>query len=157
MKIELWCIGNTNELYLREGIENYKKRILRYVPFELKIIPDIKATGKLEPFKLLIQESQQILKLITNDDFLILLDERGKEFTSIGFSEKLNHLLQVSSKRIIFLVGGAWGIHETLKKRADLEISLSKMTFSHQMIRLFFIEQLYRAFSILNNEPYHNE
>ncbi len=157
MKIELWCIGKTNELYLREGIENYKKRILRYVPFELKIIPDIKATGKLEPFKLLIQESQQILKLITNDDFLILLDERGKEFTSIGFSEKLNHLLQVSSKRIIFLVGGAWGIHETLKKRADLEISLSKMTFSHQMIRLFFIEQLYRAFSILNNEPYHNE
>ena len=137
MKIELWCIGKTNELYLREGIENYKKRILRYVPFELKIIPDIKATGKLEPFK--------------------LLDERGKEFTSIGFSEKLNHLLQVSSKRIIFLVGGAWGIHETLKKRADLEISLSKMTFSHQMIRLFFIEQLYRAFSILNNEPYHNE
>ena len=103
------------------------------------------------------QEAQQVLKSVNNDDYLILLDEKGKEFTSVGFSTKINQLIQLSNKRIIFLVGGAWGIHETLKTRADMMLSLSKMTFSHQMIRLFFIEQLYRAFSILNNEPYHNE
>lgn len=157
MKIEFWCIGKTNEPYLTEGIEKYLKRMGKYIPFEFKIIPDVKISGKVETTKLMQQEAQQVLKSVNNDDYLILLDEKGKEFTSVGFSNKINQLIQLSNKRIIFLVGGAWGIHETLKTRADMMLSLSKMTFSHQMIRLFFIEQLYRAFSILNNEPYHNE
>lgn len=157
MKIELWCIGKTNEEYLKVGIQKYLKRIQKYIPFDLRIISDVKTSGKIESQKIMLSEAEQVLKMITQDDYLILLDERGTELSSMAFSKKLNHLLQISNKRIIFLVGGAWGIHPVLKSRANFEISLSKMTFSHQMIRLFFLEQLYRAFSILKNEPYHNE
>lgn len=157
MKIELWCIGKTSEPYLSEGIDIYKKRISRYLPFEIKIIPDVKTTAKNDPVSIMLQEANIITKALTKDDFLILLDEHGAEFSSVKFSEKLNKLLQLPYKRIVFLVGGAWGIHESLKEKSGMMVSLSKMTFSHQMIRLFFTEQLYRAFSILNNEPYHNE
>ncbi len=157
MKLELWCIGKTAETYLDEGIGIYRKRINKYVPFEMRIIPDVKVNGKPDAAHLMLQEATLVQKLLSKDDYLITLDERGKTFSSVMFSEQLNRLVQLPYKRIIFLVGGAWGIHDTLKQKAGMMLSLSQMTFSHQMIRLFFTEQLYRAFSILNNEPYHNE
>lgn len=157
MKLELWCIGKTSEQYLSEGIDIYRKRISRYLPFEVRIIPDVKISGKPDPGNVMQQEAAAVLKLLTKDDYLILLDERGNAYSSVQFSEKLNGLLQLPYKRLIFLVGGAWGIHQSLREKSGMMLSLSKMTFSHQMIRLFFTEQLYRAFSILNNEPYHNE
>lgn len=157
MKIEFWCIGKTNETYLSEGIEIYTKRISRYIPYELKIIPDSKLSPKALPEEVKKAEYQSVIKLLQDGDYLILLDERGQHFTSVQLSEQLNKWLQLSNKRIIFLVGGAWGFDERLKSRANQLLALSKLTFSHQMIRLFFAEQLYRVFSILHNEPYHNE
>lgn len=157
MKLELWCIGKTNAAYLTEGISIFEKRIRNYVPFEIKIIPDVKSTVKTEKQKILQLESQQILKILNTDDYLVILDEKGDTLSSVQLSEKINWMLQVQSKRIVFLVGGAFGIHQDIKQRSNYSLSLSKMTFSHQMVRLFFTEQLYRAFSILKNEPYHNE
>ena len=157
MKIEFWCIGKTNEAYLQEGIDIYNKRIGRYISYEMRIIPDVKASIKSSPLEIKKAEAQSILKLLTDNDFLILLDERGKVFSSIELSEQLNKWLQLSNKRLIFLVGGAWGFDDSIKKLSQAQLSLSKLTFSHQMIRLFFTEQLYRVFSILHHEPYHNE
>jgi 23S rRNA (pseudouridine1915-N3)-methyltransferase len=157
MKIEFWCIGKTNEDYLNAGIAVFQKRIQKYNSFDIKIISDVKVTLKTDVNRIVSAECDNVMKNLNLDDFLVILDERGEMLTSIDFSEKLNKFLQLSVKRIIFLVGGAWGIHSKLKERANYTLSLSKMTFSHQMIRLFFIEQLYRSFSILNHEPYHNE
>jgi len=157
MKIEFWCIGKTNEHYLQEGIDIYNKRINRYIPYEMRIIPDVKISPKASPIEIKKAESQVIVKLLSENDYLILLDERGTRFSSVQLSEQLNKWLQLSSKRLVFLVGGAWGFDDSIKLLAKSQLSLSNLTFSHQMIRLFFTEQLYRVFSILHHEPYHNE
>lgn len=156
MKTELWAIGKTSERYLEEGIELYSKRLSHYLRFALEIIPDVKKAGKQGPEQLKAREGEAVLQRLRPGDFLVLLDAAGLQYTSEAFAEFIGHKQQLSYKRLIFLVGGAYGFPPELYGRADSRLSLSLMTFSHQMVRLFFLEQLYRAMTILNNEPYHN-
>ena len=157
MKVEFWVIGKTSFKYLIEGTDIYEKRIKRYLPFEYKVLIDVKNAGKLKPEMLVAKEGQNVLGKLKPDDLLILLDERGKAYSSTEMATFVENTLHQSQKRLIFLVGGAYGFSDEVYKRANHKLALSKMTFSHQMIRLFFLEQLYRAMTILRNEPYHNE
>jgi 23S rRNA (pseudouridine1915-N3)-methyltransferase len=157
MKITLLMVGKTSEAYLTEGINQYVKRIQRYVKFELKIIKDIKASKYLPVKNRKSQEGQAILNLLGKDDYLVLLDERGKEISSVKFAKYIDNKMITNTSSLVFLIGGAYGFSEAVYNRAKERISLSKMTYSHQLIRLIFAEQLYRAFSIINGEPYHNE
>ena len=154
MKIEFWYIGKTNEKYLVQGMAIFEKRLKHYCKFSSICIKDVKPGQNANETK--AREAELILSKISTSDYLILLDEIGEMYTSEKFAAQLNKLQMNASKRIIFLVAGAFGADERLKNRADKLLSLSKMTFSHQMIRLFFVEQLYRAFTILRNEKYHN-
>jgi len=156
MKVEFWVVGKTNFSYLNEGIEIYEKRLRKYLPFKMVVIPDIKNTKNLSHEVLKEKEGQVILSKIEKGDLLILLDENGKTFTSEKFSAWLNQKLQHSAKKLIFLVGGAYGFSDAVYQRSQQKVALSSMTFSHQMVRLFFIEQFYRALTILKNEPYHH-
>ncbi|MCB0618608.1 MAG: 23S rRNA (pseudouridine(1915)-N(3))-methyltransferase RlmH [Saprospiraceae bacterium] len=157
MKVELWQIGKTAFPYLREGMDVYEKRIRRYLPFEVVTLPDIRHAAKLSVEELQRQEGERILGKIQPQDYLILLDERGKTGNSREFAEFLQKGLLGSHRRIVFQIGGAYGFSEEVYRRADRKIALSAMTFSHQLVRLIFLEQLYRAFSILHNEPYHHD
>lgn len=156
MKIEAWFIGKTSPAYLQIGLDDYAGRIKKYVPFETVIIADIKDAGSYAARDRLLKEGEKVLQKLIPQDYLILLDEGGKEFSSVQFSQFIEKELNKSYKKLIFLVGGSFGFSTELQQRANLKISLSKMTFSHQMVRLFFLEQIYRGFTILNNEPYHN-
>jgi 23S rRNA (pseudouridine1915-N3)-methyltransferase len=156
MKIELWVIGKTAFKYLDEGIAIYEKRLKHYVHFDLVVLPDIK-NPPLSTEALKIKEGELILNKLQKDDLLILLDENGKHLTSIDFSKFIENQQMNATKRLIFQIGGAYGFSDAVYARANQKMSLSKMTFSHQMIRLFFVEQLYRAFTILKGEKYHNE
>ena len=156
MKIEAWFIGKTSPAYLQIGLDDFTGRIKKYVPFEMVIIPDIKDAGSYAAKDRLLKEGEKVLQKLIPQDYLILLDEGGKEFSSVQFSQFIEKELNKSYKKLIFLVGGSFGFSTELQQRANLKISLSKMTFSHQMVRLFFLEQIYRGFTILNNEPYHN-
>tara|TARA_B100000768_G_scaffold46738_1_gene45571 strand:+ start:668 stop:1141 length:474 start_codon:yes stop_codon:yes gene_type:complete len=156
MKIRLIVIGKTNASYLKTGESDYEDRLKHYCKFEELLIPQVKNGGKLTHNDLKIKEGKLILKSITPNDQVILLDEKGKSFSSIDFSNLLNQKLLDSTKRLVFVVGGAFGLSEEVYKRADSKLSLSKMTFSHQMLRLIFKEQLYRAFTILKGEKYHH-
>ena len=157
MKVELWMIGKTAFAYLDEGMAIYEKRLKRYLPLNVEVIADVKNAKSLSPVELKKKEGALILKKLKDDDLLILLDENGKSFGSVQFANYLEQQLQSSKKRLVFQIGGAFGFSEEIYKRANAKISLSKMTFSHQMIRLFFIEQLYRGMTILKGEPYHNK
>lgn len=156
MKVITWCIGKTADDYLRDGIERYAKRLPHYLPFELEVLPDVKNAGKLSPLQLKAKEAELVLARLKPHDGLVLLDERGRQYSSEELAEWLDGQLQMPYKRLIFLVGGAFGFDESVYARANAKLSLSRMTFSHQMIRLFWLEQLYRAMTILKNEPYHN-
>ena len=127
-----------------------------YLPFQLEVLPDLKQSKNLKAEQFQEKEGALVLKKLQSDDFLILLDERGKSFTSVKFAQYLDQLLMGSGKRLIFLVGGAYGFSPEIYRRANAQLCLSAMTFSHQMVRLFFLEQLYRAMTILRGEPYHN-
>ena len=157
MKIRLIVVGKTNANYLKTGESDYEERLKHYCKFEELIIPPIKNGGKLSNKDLKIKEGKLILKNIDPMDQLVLLDEKGKSFSSADFSNFLNQKLLSSTNRLVFVIGGAFGFSEEVYKRADSKISLSKMTFSHQMIRLIFKEQLYRAFTILKGQKYHHE
>ena len=156
MKVELWVIGKTNEDFLKEGIALYVKRLSHYLPFQMVVIPDVKTSKGTKPAQLKSKEGAAILQKLKSEDLLILLDEKGKTFGSVAFAHYLEQLLMRPGRRLIFLVGGAYGFSAELYQRAQGKLSLSEMTFSHQMVRLFFLEQLYRAMTILRNEPYHN-
>ncbi len=150
-------VGKTAFDYLEKGISEYEKRIKRYVDFEIKILKDLKP-GKNMPVKIIKQrEGEQILKQLKNNDFLILLDEKGKRLTSRKFSEFIENKIASGVKHLIFLTGGAYGFSDAVYERANGKLSLSDMTFSHQIVRLLFLEQLYRAFTIIKGEPYHND
>ena len=153
MKIALIVIGKTDAGYFVEAINEYKNRLVHYIPFEMEVIPDIKNVKNLSESQQKEREGDLILKALQPGDYLVLLDEKGKEFTSVQFSTYIER----KTKRLVFVVGGPYGFSDAVYKAAAEKISLSKMTFSHQMIRLIFIEQLYRAMTILNNEPYHHE
>ena len=157
MKIVLLAIGKTKEQYLIEGISQYQKRLNHYTQFELLEIPNIKNANNLSDSELLRKEGELILQQLQLSDHLVLLDDKGKDFTSSKFAEKLQAWMLSSKKRLVFVVGGAYGFSEQVYQRGNEKLSLSKMTFSHQMVRLFFVEQMYRGYTILNNEPYHHE
>lgn len=157
MKIELVVIGKTSSKYLQEGIETYLKRIKHYIPFEIRYIPDIRATKTLTFEKQKELEGELFMDLLQPGDFLVLLDERGKEYTSREYATYIDKKMSIVPKRMLFLIGGPYGFSEKVYARADDKISFSKMTFPHEMIRLFFVEQLYRAMSILKGEPYHHD
>lgn len=156
MRVEFWAIGKTSFPYLKEGVDIYEKRLKHYLSYSSSILPDVKNAKNLSPDQLKVKEGQIVLKNIADGDFLVILDEKGKSYTSEQFSVFLEKKMQMSYKRIIFLVGGAFGFSSEVYQRADTKLSLSAMTFSHQMIRLFFTEQLYRACTIMKGEPYHN-
>ena len=154
MKLAIWVIGKTNFPYLVEGIGLYMSRLKHYAKTEYEELKDVKpAKDEKDTSRM---EADMILQRLKNDDILILLDEKGETFDSIGFSRFIEKLQIESTKRVIFLIGGAFGHHSTLRIRANYSISLSKMTFSHQMVRIILLEQLYRAFTIIKNEKYHN-
>jgi 23S rRNA (pseudouridine1915-N3)-methyltransferase len=157
MKLELWVQGQTAFDYIKTGMEIYEKRLKHFIPFESVVIVDIKNAKSMTEEQLKQKEGEQILKKIDPNDYLILLDERGKQFSSLQFSELLEGYLQSNYKKIIFLIGGAYGFSEDVYKRANAQWSLSKLTFSHQMVRLFVVEQIYRGMSILRGLPYHHE
>lgn len=156
MTIKLLCIGKTDNRELKQLIEVYNKRLQFYNKFEIEIIPDLKKTKNLDENKQKEKEGSLISAKLQNSDFVVLLDENGKEFSSEKFSAYLQKRLNSGLKQLIFIIGGPYGFSEAIYKRADAKIALSQMTFSHQMVRLFFTEQLYRAFTILKNEPYHH-
>ncbi|HMQ45950.1 MAG TPA: 23S rRNA (pseudouridine(1915)-N(3))-methyltransferase RlmH [Saprospiraceae bacterium] len=156
MKIELWAIGKTNEAYLETGIDIYLKRLKHYLKLEWRTFPDLKNAASFSADQIKQKEGQLALDQIKSGDFLILLDEKGKSLSSVGFATFLEQQLQMSHKRILFMIGGAYGFSAEVYERANYKLSLSEMTFSHQMVRLFLVEQLYRAMTLLNNEPYHN-
>lgn len=155
MKVTLFLTGRTRERYLREGIDEYIKRIVRYAPFKTEIIPDVKVSGKMTPDQVKKLEAERILPRIKSIDYVVLLDEKGKMFGSEDFADYLAGLERLTS-HTVFVIGGAFGFSESFYQRANALVSLSKMTFSHQMARLIFVEQLYRAYSILKGDPYHH-
>lgn len=157
MEITLLVIGKTNSKYLIEGIEEYCKRLKHYIPFSIQYLPDIKNTKKLSEQQQKYAEGTQFLASLNNADFVILLDERGKEMTSVQYAEFLQKKMLSGLRRLVFIVGGPYGFSDAVYSRANDKLSFSKMTFSHEMIRLFFVEQLYRGMTILRGEPYHHE
>lgn len=157
MTIKLLAIGKTDSKELQKLISMYEQRLGHYVKFELEIIPDLKKTKNLSAEQQKIKEGELIFKSLANTDILVLLDENGKQYSSLEFSSYLQKKMNSGLKQLVFLIGGPYGFSEEIYKKASGKISLSKMTFSHQMVRLFFVEQLYRAFTILRNEPYHHQ
>lgn len=157
MKIVLLVVGKTTESYFIQGIDEYSKRLAHYVPFELTVIPELRNTKSLSTDQQKEREADLILKALQPGDYVVLLDEHGREFTSLQFASYLEKKMANIAKRLIFVVGGPYGFSNRVYQAAQEKISLSKMTYSHQMIRLIFTEQLYRAMTILNNEPYHHE
>lgn len=156
MKITLLTIGKTENNYLAEGIKIFKDRLSHYVKFEMLEIEPPKQLKKLSPEALKEAEGKMIIKAIQQADQVILLDEKGKSFTSEQFADWLQKLMNAGTRHLMFIVGGAFGFSDEVYVAANSKVALSAMTFSHQMVRLFFTEQLYRAFTILRNEPYHN-
>ena len=157
MNIKLIAIGKTDSVALQQLISTYEKRLVRYINFELQLLPDIKNSKSLTEELQKIKEGELILSNVESSHYLILLDERGKEYTSVAFADELQKKMNTSIKQLTFVIGGPYGFSQEVYNRANGKLSLSKLTFSHQMIRLFFIEQLYRAFTILRNEPDHHQ
>ena len=155
--MKLIVIGKTKSKFLLDGEGEYQKRLKHYCKFSELIIPDVKNSGKLSKKELKVKEGNLILECIKNGDYVILLDDKGLKLSSIDFSKFLNKKMVSSTNELVFVVGGAFGFSESVYQRANIKLSLSKMTFSHQMVRLIFKEQLYRAFSILKGEKYHHE
>ncbi len=157
MKVEFIVVGKTTESYLQKGIKIYEDRLKHYVPFSYTEIKDLKNTRNLSEEQVKQKEGELIEKHIQAGDYIILLDENGKQYTSVQFSDKLGELMLRGLKRVVFIVGGPYGFSDKIYQIANEKLSLSKMTFSHQMVRLFFIEQIYRAMTIQRGEPYHHQ
>ncbi len=157
MNIKLLVVGKTDEKYLQEGIDVYVKRLKHYVNFELAVIPALKDQKGASPEEIKSREAVLILKQLEKSDRIVLLDEHGTEHTSVGFSQYVQKQMNAGVRNLTFVIGGAFGFAPEVYAAANDKVSLSKLTFNHQMVRLFFVEQLYRAFTILRNEPYHNE
>lgn len=156
MKITLLAIGKTDDKKLISLTEMYQKRLQHYISFSFEVIPDVKKAKNLSEIQQKNLEGDEILKRMQASDVMILLDEKGKSYTSEGFSQLLQKKMNSGIKNLVFVIGGPYGFSEAVYQRANGKVALSAMTFSHQMIRLFFVEQLYRGFTILKNEPYHH-
>ncbi|HJA16338.1 MAG TPA: 23S rRNA (pseudouridine(1915)-N(3))-methyltransferase RlmH [Candidatus Butyricimonas faecavium] len=157
MKVCLLVIGKTDAEFVRAGIAEYEKRLKYYIPYEMKVIPDVRNTKNMSEVEQKEREGELLLGQLETVDYVILLDEKGNEYTSKTFADFLAQKMLTSMKRLVFIIGGPYGFSEKVYKRANMKISLSKMTFSHQMVRMIFTEQLYRAMTILKGEPYHHE
>lgn len=157
MKILLIVVGKTDQPWLVSGISQYTERLTHFGQFEIKVIPDLKNTKNMEEQVQKVREGEQIIKLLQPSDDVYLLDDKGREMTSPEMAQWLEKRMAQSTKRLVFIIGGPYGFSPDVYARVPGRLSLSKMTFSHQMVRLIFVEQLYRAFSILNNLPYHHE
>lgn len=157
MEIELLTIGKTNVDFVKAGIDEYCNRLKRYVGYSITSLPDVKNAGRLSESEQKEAEGKLLLSKFTTSDYVMLLDERGEMYTSRKFSERLQKLMASGKKRLLFVVGGPYGFSDAVYQRADGMLSLSKMTFNHEMIRLFFTEQVYRAMTILRGEPYHHD
>lgn len=157
MKITLLTVGKTDIKWVKEGLEMYVSRLKHYINFELTEIPELKNVSALSKEQIKLKEGELILKHLKPADLLVLMDEKGKEFRSVQFASMLEEKLNRGGRDMVFVIGGAYGFSEAVYSRADDKISLSKMTFSHQLVRTIFAEQLYRAFTIMRGEPYHHE
>lgn len=157
MKITLAVVGKTEVGFIRQGIEQYVKRLQHYVAFDIQYIGDVKGTRNMSQAQQKVAEGQSLLAAFEASDHVVLLDEHGTERTSMDFSGWLQRRMASGSKRLVFVVGGPYGFSQHVYDRANEKMSLSKMTFPHEMVRLVFVEQLYRAFTILRHEPYHHE
>jgi 23S rRNA (pseudouridine1915-N3)-methyltransferase len=153
MKFELWLLGK-NEPYIRDGMALFAGRINRYVSYEERVFTEVGKSKAVQAVK--DAESKLILSKLDAKDYLVILDERGKAYASEKFAALINNLLVSGKKKVVFLIGGAYGFDDAVRQRANAVVSLSEMTFSHQIVRVLFAEQLYRAFTIINNEPYHH-
>ena len=157
MRMQLWVVGKTTQGFVEQGFSEFYERIKHYLSFEVQVIPDIKNTKNLTPEQVKEKEGEWILKKIQTGDHIVLLDEFGRSFNSVQFSEYLERKFLTVPKSLVFIIGGPYGFSIEVYKAAQEKISLSKMTFSHQLVRLIFAEQLYRALTILNHLPYHHE
>lgn len=157
MKITLLTVGKTDKDWVKQGIDIYVSRLKHYIPFTINEIPELKNVSALSKDQIKVREGDLILKNVKPTDDVILMDEHGKEYTSVDFASILQRKISLEGKDMVFVIGGAYGFSEDVYKRANSKISLSKMTFSHQMVRAIFTEQLYRAFTIMRGEPYHHE
>lgn len=157
MKITLISIGKTDEQYILEGIQKYLKRLKHYLAFSTVEIPDIKNVKNMSPVLQKEKEGKTMLKYIPKNAYVIILDEKGKEYGSLEFSDFISRKMLHGISHLCFLIGGPYGFSSEIRERARFSLSLSKLTFSHQMVRLFFVEQVYRAFTIIKGEPYHHE
>ncbi|WP_121354541.1 23S rRNA (pseudouridine(1915)-N(3))-methyltransferase RlmH [Flavisolibacter nicotianae] len=156
MKISFWSIGKAHEAYVKTGVDEFTKRLSNYFPVQWTIIPVPKNAGMLSEADLKKREGEMILGFLKDDDYLIALDERGKELTSEGLAQFIQQRANESSRHLVFLIGGAFGLDESVLKAAKLKWSLSPLTFPHQLVRLILAEQVYRACTILRNEKYHH-
>ncbi len=157
MKLHVIFTGKTTGKLFQEAIADYTKRLTHYVPFTIEELPDLKNTKSLNEEQQKEREADMLFEKLQQGDVLVLLDEKGKEFTSREFSAYLEQKLQTVNKRLVFLIGGPYGFSQRVYDAAQGKISLSKMTFSHQMVRLFLVEQIYRSFTIIKGEPYHHD
>jgi 23S rRNA (pseudouridine1915-N3)-methyltransferase len=157
MKIALMQTGKTTDKNVAGIADLYLSRIGKYIPFEIITLPELKNAANLPVHEQKIREGQKLIRTLNNDDFVVLLDEKGKEFRTVEFSGWMEKTFMISRKRIVYVIGGPWGFSEEVYDRADFRMSLSKMTFPHQLVRLLFLEQLYRVFTIIRGEPYHHE
>lgn len=156
MKTKLLVVGKTNDKNITKGIDDYVGRVKHYMPFDIEVIPELKNTKNLTQSNQKEMEAEQILKRLQPSDTVVLLDEHGKEYRSIEFARWIEKLQQ-TARSLVFIIGGPYGFADSVYERSDAKLSLSKMTFSHQMIRLLFVEQIYRACTIIKGEPYHHE
>lgn len=157
MKITLLTVGRTDKDWVRQGLDIYVSRLKHYIPFAMVEIPELKNVSALTKEQIKVREGELILKNVRPADDVILLDERGRQYTSVELARLLQDKISYVGKDIVFVIGGAYGFSEAVYSRADSKMSLSKMTFSHQMVRAIFAEQIYRAFTIMKGEPYHHE
>ena len=157
MKIALLTVGKTDRDWVKQGLDTYVSRLKHYIPFSINEIPELKNVSAMSRDQIKAKEGELILKSIKPTDDVILLDEHGKEYSSTEFASLLQNKINYEGKDIVFVIGGAYGFSEQVYKRANSKISLSRMTFSHQMVRAIFAEQIYRAFTIMKGEPYHHE
>ncbi len=157
MKITLLSVGKTDNDFYVKGIDVYKKRLTRYISFDTETVPDIKNAKNLSEKEQRNLEGDMLLKRLQENDYVVLLDDKAKQYTSVDFARFIEKKAHTVSKRMVFVIGGPYGFSDSVYKRTNEKLSLSRMTFTHQMVRLVFVEQLYRAFTILNGEPYHHE
>jgi len=157
MKLVLLMTGKTDQAWIRDGVAEYEKRIIKYARFELVTLPDVKNPGNRSAATVKEKEAEKMLSAFKSDDHVVLLDEHGKSYSTTALAAYISGAMMLPKKRMVFVIGGPWGFHQSVRERADHILSLSDLTFSHQVVRLLFAEQLYRVLSVIAGDPYHHE